>query len=108
MINLFSGNNTIEVLLEGLKNGTTNEYINDATVTVVIYESDGATEVTGQSWPVTMGYVTSSNGNYRGIVSADSNIVTGGKYVIKVNAIDTNYNEGEWIENAYAHLRKIT
>lgn len=108
MINLYAGNNSIEVLLEGLKNASSGSYINDATVTVTIYESDGTTEVTGVSWPVTMTYVTSSNGNYRGIVSADSNIVACTKYKIKISATDSNSNKGEWLEYAIAAERKIT
>lgn len=108
MINLYSGNNTVEILLEGLKDTSAGTYINDATVTATIYESDGTTEVTGETWPVTLDYVSGSNGNYLGAVSADSIIVACTKYKIKVLAVDTFSNKGEWEQFAIAQVRDFS
>lgn len=108
MINLYAGNNTIEVELVGLKDASAGTYINDATVTVTMYGEDGSTEVTGETWPVTMSYVASSNGNYLGVVSADSNILVGVKYQIKISATDADGNKGEWINYAIAARRMLT
>jgi hypothetical protein len=54
--------NVLEIL--GLRNEITDAYINDATVTVTLTETDG-TEIVGQSWPLSLPYVAGSNGNYR-------------------------------------------
>ena len=108
MINLFAGNNTIEVVIEGLKDISAGSYINDATVTVTIYAADGTTEVTGETWPVTMDYVAGSNGNYLGIISADSNIIAETKYKIVITATDTSSNAGEWEQFVIAHARNFS
>lgn len=107
MINLYAGNNTIDVELVGLKDASESTFINDATVTVTIFEEDGVTEVTGETWPVSMLYVAASNGDYLGVVSANSNIVAGSKYMISISAQDTDGNKGEWINYAIAARRKL-
>ena len=108
LINLYAGNNTIEVELIGLKDASDNSYINDATVTATIHEEDGTTEVTGETWPISLAYVTASNGDYRGVVSADSNIVARTKYQITISATDADGNKGEWINFAIASRRMLT
>lgn len=54
--------NLIEV--SDLKNVASGAYINNATVTVTLKDADSV-NVNGQSWPVTLNYVTASNGKYR-------------------------------------------
>lgn len=63
---VYIGNdNYIEV--DGLKDKATDAYINDATVACTLKDS-GGNNVTGQSWPLTLSYVASSNGKYRGLL----------------------------------------
>lgn len=50
--------------LSGLKNKKTGLFINDAVVTVTVFEANGTTETTGQVWPATMSYVAASDGKY--------------------------------------------
>lgn len=56
--------------LVGLKNSVSGAYLNAATVTVTLMDSEGF-EVAGEAWPVTMSYVASSDGNYRATLTKD-------------------------------------
>lgn len=49
--------------LEDLKGNTA--WVNNATVSVTLYDGkDEDTEISGQSWPVTMSYISGSDGTY--------------------------------------------
>lgn len=62
----FIGNyNVIEV--EDLFDVVSDTYINDATVTAILYNTDGE-EVVGVVWPLTLFYVEGSTGVYRNTV----------------------------------------
>jgi len=76
--------NVLELL--GLKNEVDGSYINDANVTATVKDADG-NNVSGTSWPLTMPYVASSNGNYRAFLAASLPLVAKQKYtaVIEVN-----------------------
>jgi hypothetical protein len=73
------------ITLEGLKDSTNNQFINTATVTVTVY-SPANVALSGTSWPVTMSYVASSNGNYRGILPATLVVNKGETLTAKVTA----------------------
>lgn len=79
--------NTSTVQLQGLQSVVDDSYINDATVTATLYESDEVTEVTGETWPITLDYIASSNGNYAGSFSADVNVTEFGTYKAVITAI---------------------
>ena len=51
------------IRLEGAQNSDSLAYINNATVTLVVVDKNGA-QVSGVTWPQTMAYVAASNGNY--------------------------------------------
>ena len=61
--------NIIEVT--GVTNVATSEYINNAVVTLTLVDTATGDEVSGQTWPLVLSYVTSSNGNYRGTINDD-------------------------------------
>ena len=63
---LFRDNdNLLEVL--GVRNGITTQFINSATATVTVTDLKGI-EISGASWPLTLSYVTGSDGDYRGVL----------------------------------------
>lgn len=64
-LELYIGNDN-EIELSGLADARGN-YQNDATVTVTLKTLAGA-NVTGQSWPTSMTYVTASDGVYRAVL----------------------------------------
>lgn len=53
-----------------------------ATVQATLFESDGATEVTGQTWPATM--TAEGSGNYRAILSDQANLIAGQNYIARI------------------------
>lgn len=62
---LRGNDNVIE--LDELKNEVAGTFLNAATVTVTVVDS-GGTQVAGQTWPLTMNYVSGSDGKYRGTI----------------------------------------
>lgn len=48
----------------GVKNKKTGDALNGAAVRVTLYETDGTTVLTGETWPLTVPYVAASEGNY--------------------------------------------
>jgi hypothetical protein len=79
--------NTNILELDGLKAAVDDAFINDADVEVTIKDSTG-TNVTGVVWPVTMAYVTASEGKYRATLSSALGFVPKKKYtaLIEVDA----------------------
>ena len=54
---------------EGLRDPITGAYVNDAVVTARLKTAVGA-DIAGQTWPLTLAYVTGSRGVYRGALAA--------------------------------------
>lgn len=81
---LIGSDNTIH--LRGLNNGgTPPSYYNNATVVATLYDSAGR-EVAGQSWPTTLTYVPSSNGDYDGTLQDDLAIGERSGYTLVITA----------------------
>ncbi len=82
-----SPNNTSSVEIKGLRNAVTNEIINDADVTLIVYDSLGVI-VTGDTFPKILDYVADSKGVYRSTLSSTIPWVVGQtyKYVYSVSA----------------------
>ena len=74
-----------EIMLDGLalSDGT---YQNDATVTVTLYDSAGV-EVTGESWPLSMAYVSASDGDYKATLADTLGVTENKKYRAVVTAV---------------------
>jgi len=69
--------------LAGLKDEVTEAYINTATVTATVKNAAG-TAVTGQAWPLTLSYVTASDGDYRGVLEAALSVAVGDRLTVEV------------------------
>jgi hypothetical protein len=74
-----SPNNTSSVEVKGLRNAVTNEIINDADVTLIVYDSSDVI-VTGDTFPKTLEYVTDSKGVYRATLTSTIPWVVGETY----------------------------
>lgn len=70
--------------LSGLIDSITSSYQNTATVEVTLTDING-NEVTGETWPLTMNYVSASNGVYRATL-VDTLSVSAGEYTATVTA----------------------
>jgi len=80
--------------LRGLKNTKTGAYENSATVTARVVNAAGA-DVSGQSWPVTLTYVPSSNGDYDATLEDALVLTDETQYTVKVWAVASGL-QGYW------------
>lgn len=105
MSNLTAYVNSDNVLtLTGLYDNINAAYENAATVYVTLTDSNG-TQVTGETWPLLMNYVSASNGNYRATLTDSLSVVSGKTYTATVTAdagtgayyerkVDIDYTDG--------------
>jgi len=85
MVAFVANTNLIELI--GLKDAIQDTFINDAAVTVSIRQLNGK-PVAGSSWPLTVDYVTGSDGDYRVVLTHSLNLIDNKHYkaIIGVNA----------------------
>jgi hypothetical protein len=82
--------NTNVLQIVGLRDTLTADFINDATVVVTVKDADGDA-VAGETWPMTMAYVTGSNGDYSVTLSTDLDIEARVAYFAHIDAtVDGN------------------
>lgn len=72
--------------VDELKNKATGAFINGATVTMTLLESDQTTEVAGETWPISVPYVPASDGKYQATLRDTLPLVDKKKYFAKVVA----------------------
>ena len=84
MTNIYLSNDNL-LSVESLKNAATGVFINDATVTATLKDSSNS-NVTGQTWPLSLVFVSSSDGVYRGTLEDDLNLTEGEIYTAEINA----------------------
>lgn len=75
-------------------------YQNSATVTVTLLERDG-TEVTGETWPLTMSYSSGSDGNYTAVLQDTLSVTSGQRLIARVSVSSGGLN-AEWEEPVVA------
>ena len=102
---LYIGNDNI-IELSSLRNVSTSPetYINDATVTVTIYDANGD-EVSGETWPLSLSYVSGSSGKYTATLADTLSLSVNKRYRIKLTADGGAGLKGEWHENVNAVRR---
>lgn len=71
--------------VRGLMDEVTAAYVSNATVLLTFVDSSGA-EVSGETWPLTMDYVSGSDGDYQATVSENADFVEGGNYFARIVA----------------------
>lgn len=79
--------------LVGLRDADSNSYLNAATVTATLYDSSGSA-VTGLNG-ITLSYVSSTDGNYKGYVESTFDPSPGVNYTLKVDATEGSV-VGHW------------
>lgn len=83
--------NTMRIELRGLRKYTavdTTSYLNAATVTATVKDSNGAALI-GESWPVTLGYEAGSNGNYSANCASSIVVAPDDLLSVEVTATDS-------------------
>ena len=101
---LIANDNLIKLV--GLKNEVTGLFVNDAVVTATLFDSLN-NEVPGQTWPVTLVFVTASNGDYQATLQDTVQITAGIFYRLQINA-DGQGLQAQWEPMVEAVTRKLT
>ena len=94
------------VTLTGLTDKTDGSFVNDATATVTL-QIDGV-NVGGESWPLAMPYLASSDGNYRAIIQSDVEISDGDKVTIIVNVTTPSSGNANFTQDERVTLRGLS
>lgn len=100
---LYVGNDTV-LEVRGLKNEVTGAFLNAAAVTATLVDAEGD-QVTGQSWPVTLAYVTGSDGLYRATLSYGMGLTSGGRYTAQITANGGSGLRASWSIPCLARAR---
>jgi hypothetical protein len=100
---LYLGNNSI-VDVTGLRNEYTGAFVSDAVVSVTLLDQAGQ-PVIGSNWPLTLDYVTGSNGVYRATLPYTLDLVEGGRYLARIQADDGAGMHAQWDMPCVGRLR---
>lgn len=101
---LYVGNtNVVEVA--DLHNEVTGAEVNDATVTLTLKDSDGD-NVAGETWPLTMAYVTDSDGLYRATLVDTLPLTDNGRYTAEISAVVSGSLKAFWRLDCLAKTRR--
>lgn len=87
--------NTNVLELRGLQEAIAATYINNATVSVTI-KDDCGDNVAGQTWPLTMVYVTGSSGDYRATLFSTVALQSGKRYFAEISVTGPSSEIGFW------------
>ena len=90
---LFAGNSNL-IELKGLKNQATGSFENGAAVSVTL-KDESEVEIVGETWPLTMNYVSASNGDYRATL-VEGLPLTHGQYVTAFVTAVVSGLTGKW------------
>jgi len=101
---IYEGNDTI-IEVKGLKNEVSGDYINAATVAVTLTDTTGV-EVTGETWPLAMSYVTGSNGKYRATLADTLSLTVGTRYEATISANAGAGLQAKWVEQLVCQQRR--
>lgn len=101
---IYKGNDMV-LELRGLASEVTGDYLNYATVAVTLKDASGV-EVSGESWPLAMAYVASSNGKYRATLADTLSLTDRARYTATITADAGAGLKGEWVEDLVCQLRK--
>lgn len=94
------------VEISNLQDGISAALINSATVTLTIQDSDG-NNVSGISWPLTMAFVSGSDGIYRVVVDKAIGVVEGSSYRARITVVSGSL-DGLWVIELAAQVRRVT
>ena len=89
------------VTLTGLSNKISGAFVNDATTSVTIVDSTGATIVNAQAMP----YVSGSDGVYQTVIL--STVVLGDAVTVTINAVAGDGSVFQVTEKVYVSSRKL-
>ncbi len=80
------------------------DYDNVATVDVTLQIDD--VDVTGETWPLNVPYIASTDGIYYVAFSDDIGIDEGDRVTVTVNSLSVN-GKGNWEEDVHVYTRRL-
>lgn len=104
VLTLYKGSDTF-IELVGLHGQSDGSMIDTADVTVVLYDS-GGNPVTGAAWPMTLTYLTNTDGVYRATLPDDLAVVAGQRYRALVTADDGPGRRSQWDVDVICRVRR--
>lgn len=98
---LVENDNVVE--LDGLRNPVTGAFLNAATVDITITDSAGV-EVAGETWPLSIPFVSGSDGIYRVVLDKVIEFIAGQRYTAVINARESGL-DAKWTLVYIAEVR---
>ena len=92
--------------VDRLRDAEDGSFLNAATVTAHLRNRDG-TDVGGQAWPLTLGYVAGSEGRYHGTLSDGMTLKAGRKVFATVVADAGEGRRAEFVVELAAAVREV-
>ena len=92
------------IALQGLQKAQDQSYLNAATVELTV-EDDAGSPVSGQTWPVAMGYVAGSNGDYEAVLDAGAGLEKNKRYFAVITADGGPGLQAKWRSPLRAKVR---
>ena len=99
--------NSMILEVDGLKDVIDDSFLNSATVTATLVDKDDI-EVAGQVWPLTLDYVSASEGIYRGTIEEDIVVNVNDVYTAQISADGGAGLKGHWDFPVVVKRRKFT
>jgi hypothetical protein len=93
------------VTVDAVQDEATGDYINDATVELTLLDADGD-EATGETWPIALAYVASSDGKYQGTIESAVDILSGKRYTARIDISATGGLVGRIDAQVTARVRR--
>ena len=103
-IYLYANDNLIELI--GLQDLSDDAYINNATVTVTVKDKSSGQSIEGETWPLTLKYVSGSNGNYSVILRDTLSVSLNQQLVAEITANAGADRQGFWDEVVIVRRRR--
>ena len=105
MSGIWYGENDHSLALDGLKNGLTDSYINNATVQAELLDNAGS-QIAGVVQPITLEYVTDSDGKYRATINKVLDVDPRDRIVAKITAVASGPLNATWEEQVSVIKRR--
>jgi len=104
-IHLYFYLNDNYIELVGLTDVATGAFVNTATVSTVLKDKLTGAEIAGQTWPLSMPYVASSNGLYRATLKDSLTVTLGQELVAEVTVNAGTDRQGFWFVDTRVERR---
>jgi len=97
--------NDLVVELLNLKDSVTGVLDSVATVTIESIKNKAGSNITGPTFPVTLGAISGTDGGYRVIISETASFKSGYTYTVDIKAVSGSSN-GRWKPTIDAKIRR--